>query len=563
MNEILERPFHASIIVALILNLVWLIFYWRKMRPHCPPVATTLVTLCWLTNFGLLLLNLLYIIDNFPEGHHLHRRWYYRGEGIQNIPTLFSTAQLLFAGALALTIGLRNKPRVLLRTGYWLLFAVGFFTLALDEILVLHERWGGMYVLYVIGGVVLLVGGILEARLRARLTIGISFLWIFSGLFLAFFGGVILNNFPPLQCWQRGFLPGICFDLRIWEENAEMLGISSALLGMLAYAGATIPVSARGSTTKIALASFAISIVITRALFWQVPRVELHTIAHPLRIESDFANLEALGFRWDIPRVSGRSTVFLYLRSADSLTQKFGFSIEVLDQTTAGLIMKQDEWSQISARNWLPGRIYRQRVDFQLRYADIPTDRALWLVLTLWRQDGNEYPPLTITASDQHLLSDTQVVLAEYVFPAAEQSALPDDALDYRFGNNFALRGAEIPAKARAGETLAIPFTWQADSEGREDWVQFLHFVHEETGALWNHDQQPLGARLPTRLWYEGLRDTETWQFTLPADLAPGRYAIYTGLYRLSDLGRMPVSDADGKLLPDASVPLGSITISN
>ncbi len=558
MNEILERPFHASIIVTLILNLVWLIFYWRKMRPHCPPVATTLVTLCWLTNFGLLLLNLLYIIDYFPEGHHLHRRWYYQGEGIQNIPTLFSTAQLLFAGALALTIGLRNKPRVLLRTGYWLLFAVGFFTLALDEILVLHERWGGMYVLYVIGGVVLLVGGILEARRRARLTIGISFLWIFGGLSIAFLCAKYLDRLPQLQCWND---LGICFILGFWEENAELLGVLSALTGLLAYAGATIPVSARGSTTKIALASFAISIVITRALFWQVPRVELHTIAHPLRIEPDFANLEALGFRWDIPRASGRSTVFLYLRSADSLTQKFGFSIEVLDQTTARLLVKQDEWNQISARDWLPGRIYRQRVDFQLLYDDIPTDRALWLALTLWRKEGEAYPPLTITASDQHLLSDTQVVLGEYVFPAAEQGALPDDALDYRFGNNFALRGAEIPANARTGDTLAIPFTWQAVSDSTEDWVQFLHFVHEETGALWNHDQQPLGARLPTRLWYEGLRDTEAWQITLPADLASGNYAIYTGLYRLSDLARLPVSDVDGLPLPDARVPLGYLTI--
>ena len=265
MNGILERPSHASIIVALILNLVWLIFYWRKMRPHCPPVATTLVTLCWLTNFGLLLLNLLYIIDNFPEGHHLHRRWYYQAEGLQNIPTLFATAQLLFAGALALTIGLRNKPRVLLRTGYWLLFAVGFFTLALDEILVLHERWGGMYVLYVIGGVVLLVGGILEARRRARLTIGISFLWIFGGLSIAFLCAKYLDRLPQLQCWND---LGICFLLGFWEENAELLGVLSALTGLLAYASATIPVSARGSTTKIALASFAISIVITRALFW-------------------------------------------------------------------------------------------------------------------------------------------------------------------------------------------------------------------------------------------------------------------------------------------------------
>ncbi len=104
--------------------------------------------------------------------------------------------------------------------------------------------------------------------------------------------------------------------------------------------------------------------------------------------------------------------------------------------------------------------------------------------------------------------------------------------------------------------------TWETTADGEEDWVQFLHFVHEETGALWNHDQQPLGARLPTRLWYEGLRDTETWQITIPEDLAPGRYAVYTGLYRLSDLARLPVTDADGKPLPDARVPMGSIAIS-
>ena len=103
--------------------------------------------------------------------------------------------------------------------------------------------------------------------------------------------------------------------------------------------------------------------------------------------------------------------------------------------------------------------------------------------------------------------------------------------------------------------------TWEATKDGTEDWTQFLHFVHEETGALWNHDQQPLGARLPTRLWYEGLRDTETWQITIPEDLAPGRYAVYTGLYRLSDLARLSVSDADGMPLPDARVPLGFLTI--
>ena len=512
--------------------------------------------------FGLLLLNLLYIIDNFPEGHHLHRRWYYQAEGMQNIPTLFATAQLLFAGALALTIALRNKPQSPLRTGFWLLFAVGFFTLALDEILVLHERWGGMYSLYVIGGAVLLVGSIWEARRRARLTIGISLLWIFGGLSIAFLCAKYLDRLPQLQCWNNGIIPEVCFILGFWEESAELLGVLSALVGLLAYAGATIPVSARGSATKIALASFAISIVITRALSWQLPHIELRTIAQPVRIESDFANLEVLGYRWDTPQLGDQAGITLYLRTADSLTQKFGYSVEILEQSTARLIVKRDEWNHLAAHNWVPGRIYREGVALQLP-ADTPTNRALWLVLAFWRQEGEAYPPLTIRASDQQQLSDTQVALREFVIPAAEGVTLPDNALEFYFSNGFALRCAKIPASARAGEKLAIPMTWQAASDSTDDWVQFLHFVHEETGALWNHDQQPLGARLPTRLWYQGLRDTEVWQFMLPADLAPGRYAIYTGLYRLSDLARLSVSDADGLPLPDARVPLGAITISD
>ena len=207
------------------------------------------------------------------------------------------------------------------------------------------------------------------------------------------------------------------------------------------------------------------------------------------------------------------------------------------------------------------------QVSFQpWELAALPANRTYLLTLSFWQlSDDGEYFNIPITASDQHLLSDTQVVLGEYVFPAAEQSALPDDALDYRFGNNFALRGAEIPTKARVGETIAIPFTWQAANESTEDWVQFLHFVQErEWRALESRSTTAgAGARLPTRLWYEGLRDTETWQITIPEDLAPGRYAVYRGLYRLSDLARLPVSDADGKLLPDASVPLGLITISN
>ena len=95
----------------------------------------------------------------------------------------------------------------------------------------------------------------------------------------------------------------------------------------------------------------------------------------------------------------------------------------------------------------------------------------------------------------------------------------------------------------------------------QKDYTQFLHFRHEVSGTWWVYDQQPLGPRLPTRLWYNGLIDSETWQVPLPADLAPGQYNVFTGLYRQSDLERVPASDADGMPFLDGRVPLGSLIV--
>ena len=239
--------------------------------------------------------------------------------------------------------------------------------------------------------------------------------------------------------------------------------------------------------------------------------------------------------------------------------------MHLVDQANQASLAKKNEWNDRQHGLWFFGLeytpVFRQRVVVHIP-PDIPSNRAMWLVLAVWEREMGEFSNIPILTSDLQQLSNTQIVLDEFVIPAEQGIPSPENALNFRFSNGFALRGAQIPDSASLGAILETPMTWEAVNDGAEDWVQFLHFVHEETGALWNHDQQPLGGRLPTRLWYEGLRDTETWQLTLPTDLPPGRYAIYTGLYRLSDLERLPVSDADGKPLPDARVPLGSIAIS-
>ena len=118
-----------------------------------------------------------------------------------------------------------------------------------------------------------------------------------------------------------------------------------------------------------------------------------------------------------------------------------------------------------------------------------------------------------------------------------------------------------MPRRAQPGDSLGIRFAWRSGADSSEDLAQFVHFVHEEDGAFWGFDQEPLGPRLPTRLWYAGLAESEVWTVPLPADLAPGRYAVFTGLYRSSSLERIPARGGNGAAWPENRVPIGEMTV--
>ena len=150
-------------------------------------------------------------------------------------------------------------------------------------------------------------------------------------------------------------------------------------------------------------------------------------------------------------------------------------------------------------------------------------------------------------------------MLGELVLPAVESGWSPVPLA--AFENGFALESVDLPNQAQRGETLDITFAWRSNAAGLDNYSQFLHFIHAESGQWWGYDQSPLGMRLPTRLWYTGLADSETWQVPLPADLAPGRYMVFTGLYRASDLERVPARAAEGTPWLDNRVVLGSLIL--
>ena len=147
-----------------------------------------------------------------------------------------------------------------------------------------------------------------------------------------------------------------------------------------------------------------------------------------------------------------------------------GYSVHLVDQATGESFAGADEFASRQERWRITGRSYyfymfKQRISVQLS-PPFPTNRALWLVLTLWRKEGNAFVHQKIISSDYPLLDDTPVILGEFVLQA-EPVASSSNPIAI-FENGFTLDAANVPESAQAGETLAIPFAWRTDKDGRE-----------------------------------------------------------------------------------------------
>ena len=473
-----------------------------------------------------------------------------------NIPATLASTQLGMVGGVALITAwlARTSPA----TVRLYLAATGgvFVFLGLDEYLALHEFVEAWERYYIALGLAMVVVTLVVAR---RST-GTAWIWHFcllAGLALGALGAMALNALP-LICDNLGSLRlDGCLEFYFQEETLELVGIWLALVAMLGHFSERVLMPrARARASVFALPAIWILLLFLNSL---VPRLELRLLAKPASVALE-SGIQLHGYTLENLRASSRVRLFVSARQRDYLG--LGYSIHLVDQISGESVAGLDEWGDGQHGVWLFGPNYSplhgQWMEVHLP-PETPVNRALSVVLTLWRKKGGQFKPFTVRASDHHLVSDAQVVLGERVVAAATQmSRLAPLAV---FDNGFALEAVDLPERAAPGETLSINFTWRSEAEGREDYVQFLHLGHEETGAWFVYDQQPLGPRLPARLWYSGLADSETWRVPLPADLAPGQYSVFTGIYRARDGERVPASDSTGEHWLDARVRLGTLTI--
>ena len=493
-----------------------------------------------------------------PGTHFEGLLWELRHEW--NIPTTLSFAQLATVGALGILLGWIAREKPGWNRLYLAAMGLGFLFLSIDEYFKVHEPIKFWYLIYAAAGaVVALVTALVAARSLRQSRIW--YVCLLGGLALSAAGGILFERLNR-ACDSLAFLRfDGCFHFFVWEEASELLGIWLALVAMLGLFSELRPPPPRFARRVILFLPLIALLMLT--LNAMLPSLELPLLAQPAAVEFE-SDVRLRGFRLNQRGARGeRISAWLYLSAKQKRYLWLGYSIHLVDQSSGKSVASGDAWVDRQHSFWPLGRnhvqVFRQMIDVDMPQ-ETPANRALWIVLTLWRPKVEGYSKQVIHESDHRMLSDTQVVLGEAVLRKTAAAAPLTKPLA-EFDNGFALGAVKLPLQAHAGEPLTLMFDWRANAPGGEDWVQFLHLGHVESGHWWVFDQQPLGARLPTRLWYDGLADSETWTVSLPEDLPAGEYQVFTGLYHLEDQARLIARDASGNLFTDSAVPLGSLSI--
>ena len=537
--------------ISVVLFYVPIVFisYWR-LNPRLSPSAKRLAG-------GMLAAQVIVIVASLGiQATSDIDKWLWDFHEEWNIPATLASVQLAVVGGVGLVAAWLARGRPALLRVYLVAVGLVFLFLALDEFLALHEFVPDWETRYIALGATVVVATILVA-LRSPRRAWVWHFCLLTGLAISVAGALVLNALP-IRCGSMGFLRfDGCLEFFFLEESFELLGIWLALVALLGHFSDAVPMpEPRIRRLLYVLPGLWILVLVLNSV---VPRLEVPFLANAASAEFE-SGVHLHGYH-----LEGRGGDYIVRLYASASQRKYiglGYSIHLVDQVSGESIASRDEWADRQHGVWLLGPQYvpTYRQWMQVKIApDAPPNRALWVVLTLWRKRDGAFVRQTVLDSDHRLLDDTQVVLDELVLPAV--SADMSTAGLAKLDNGFVLAAVEMPEHAQAGETLHMSFTWRSDVDGQEDHVQFLHFGNVESGDWWVYDQLPLGDRLPTRLWYKGLADSEVWQVPLPADLAPGRYEVFTGLYRTRDLERVPASDMDGEAWVDGRVSLGSLVL--
>lgn len=214
------------------------------------------------------------------------------------------------------------------------------------------------------------------------------------------------------------------------------------------------------------------------------------------------------------------------------------------------------EW--YPSEEWQAGELIAD--DYELLIPDDGAAGNYWLSVGLYDRETKHR--LETTAEDGEELPGDQITLA--IQPVVRWSADWEGAplaspVGARFGEVGHLVSYETDLQADADQ-LVVDLQWQGGSP--PDWPGYVAYVHlRQEGELVSQDDRvPGDGTRPTQAWRQGEFIADRHVLSL-AEVPPGEYELYVGLYDPAAGDRVPVTTAEGEMLPSREIVLQSIAV--
>jgi hypothetical protein len=142
-------------------------------------------------------------------------------------------------------------------------------------------------------------------------------------------------------------------------------------------------------------------------------------------------------------------------------------------------------------------------------------------------------------ARDITYLDKLRVITPERVFD--QQTISSSEGI--KFGNDIILSGYDwIPIQPSSGVELEIRLIWHALATPQEDVSVFVHLENSAGELITQHDGVPVNWSRPAPGWLPGEYVVDFHYLTIPADVQPGVYRLYTGLAERTSGKRLHVT---------------------
>ncbi len=394
---------------------------------------------------------------------------------------------------------------------------------------------------------------------------------------------------------------GMPFNRATLEYLAsESLGDPLALHGLLMLAGWLVPLAKRppgpmGGTardrrlsgTLLAALWFGLPVIITAALHSRYPLLTDRNIsvimpAIALLVGHGMTAFEKFGRAWVVALVVVNGllvTSSFYVKPpwrqmANDIAARHVASEPVLVEVGGAhaalwyhLIQAIPELSEDEIVALLPAEEAQPVVvslyDYRKRYRELfmPSVKAILdqtpgLWIAYWGSESINNDTLDLIEAEGFVRTG-RLAYAHHGSPIYafryDRAAIQDEVIA-AYGDGIALHKADLPARARPGDTVPVRLWWSASAPPAVDYSVSV-FLLDSLGALQaQHDGYPASGAAPTSGWTPAALVFDGHSLVLPEHLPRGEYAVGVKLYTYWDGAILPTDE-------DEYVIVGHLTV--